>query len=117
MAPCNAKRDYETGGGGSAEQDGGWGCRAEHNPGAETLPVAGATSPSGHDTLTQAPRDATSSRSYKRAHKDLQTFYGATDNGRSIVGNRTSTLGTPAATATEKITSSTGRKRTGLHWP
>jgi len=39
------------------------------------------------------------SRSYKRAHKELQTFYWTSGNGQSIVGNRTSTSGTPAVTA------------------
>ena len=83
----------------------------------ETLPFAGATSRSGHDTWTHAPRDTTSSRSYRRGPKERQTFYRATGNGRSTVGNHTSTSGTPAAAATETTTPSTGGKGTERDWP
>ena len=79
----------------------------------KTLPIAGTTSLSGYGTLTSAPRKATSSRSYKRAHRVQQTFYQALGNGQSIAGNHTSMLGTPAAAAAETTTMSTSRKRTG----
>jgi len=79
------------------------------------LPIAGTTLLSGYGKLTQAPRDATSNRSHRRAHRVLQTFYQAPGTGRSIVG-RTSTSGTPAAAAAETPTPSTGRKRTGRDW-
>jgi len=84
---------------------------------SETLPIAGATSPSGHDTWTHTPRDATSSRSYGRGPRELQTFYRATGSGRTNVANHTSTSGTPAAAATETTTPSTGRKRPKRDWP
>jgi len=66
----------------------------------ETLPIVGATSPSGHDTWTHAHQDAKSSRSYRRGPTEMQTFYRATGNDRSIAGNHTSTSGTPAVAAT-----------------
>jgi len=83
----------------------------------ETLPIAGATSPSGHNTWTHAHRDATSSRSYRRGPNEMQTLYRATGNGRSIVGNHTSTSGTPAAAATETTKLSRGSRRTERDWP
>ena len=63
------------------------------------LPITGTTSLSGRGTLTFAPRDAKSSRSYKHAHRVQQTFYQAPGKGWSIAGNSTSTSDTPAAAA------------------
>jgi len=78
---------------------------------SEELLIAGATSPSGHNTWTLTPRGATSSRSYRRGPNKMQTFYRVTGNGRSIVGNHTLTSGTPAAAATETTPPSTECKR------
>jgi len=84
---------------------------------SETLPIAGATSPSGHDTRTHTSRDATIVRSYRRGLIELPTLYRAMGSGRTQDGNHTSTSGTPAAAATETTTPSTGRKRLKRDWP
>jgi len=87
------------------------GCAGQHTiQASKTLPIAGATSPSGHYMWTHTPRGATSGRSYRRGPRELQKLCQAEGSGRTNVGNHTSTLDTTAAAATETTSLSPTQK-------
>jgi len=95
----------------------GGGARQHTTQASKTLPIAGATSPSGHYTRTHTPWDATSSRSYRRGPRESIEIYRVKGSGQTNVGNHTSTLGTPTAAATETTPPSPGCKGPKRDWP